>query len=78
LDSKEERPWKQRMSQKPSPTVIVLQLFILLSWSASAQSSGGQGSEGSANELIRHVVANGLKAEQQDTPLEFTKTLSSF
>jgi len=46
--------------------VIIVQLCILLSRFASAQSVGGQGSEVPANELVRHVVANELKAEQQD------------
>jgi hypothetical protein len=44
----------------------VVQLFILLSCFASAQSTGGPGSEAPANELVRRVVANELKAEQQD------------
>ncbi len=46
--------------------VIIGQLFVLLSWFATAQSTGGQGSQMPANELVRHVIANELKAEQQD------------
>ena len=46
--------------------IIGRQLFVLLSWFATAQSAGGQGSQMPANELVRHVIANELTAEQQD------------
>jgi hypothetical protein len=46
--------------------VIIGQLFVLLSWFATAQSTGGRGSQMPASELVRHVIANELKAEQQD------------
>ncbi len=51
--------------------MVIVPILILLSCSASAESTAGQGLELPANELVRHIVANELKAEQQDQkPLE--------
>ncbi len=46
--------------------MVIVPILILLSCSASAESTAGQGLELPANELVRHIVANELKAEQQD------------